>query len=154
MEPAQRAGAQAWNKITQVGLVVKDLDRAIAGLSALGVGPLDARDYHLNERYSYRGKPMNTDIRLASTDVGGVGLELVQPVRGDSAYQEFLDNKGEGIQHIMVAVDDFAKEFDKLTRQGATPLLYYKGNYRETAYLDIHIGGLIIELSKRAPAPS
>ncbi len=149
MEHSNKAGTPAWSNITQVGLVVKDVDQAVARLSSLGVGPFEVRDNHLGEQVTYRGKPSDADVRLGIARIGDVGLELIQHVRGETIYKDFLESKGEGFQHIMVAVDDFAKEFEKLTSQGATVLLHYKGRYRELAYLDLHIGGLVVEMSNR-----
>jgi methylmalonyl-CoA/ethylmalonyl-CoA epimerase len=45
-------------------------------------------------------------MRTAVTRVGGVDLELVEPLEGPSQYQEFLDQKGEGLHHIMCQDSD------------------------------------------------
>jgi CheY-like chemotaxis protein len=55
--------------------------------------------------------------------LGETQLELVQPLAPESPHREFLETKGEGIQHIMVTVDDIEKEIRRLTDKGCTLLL-------------------------------
>ena len=61
--------------------------------------------------------------------------------------KEFLDKKGEGIQHVMFGVNDFEREVAALTEKGASVVL--KANMpggRSIAYLDLNVGGLVVEL--------
>ena len=48
----------------------------------------------------YRGQPTNAQAKLAFFDLGQVSLELIEPLGGDSVWQEVLDQKGEGVHHI------------------------------------------------------
>ncbi len=75
-------------------------------------------------------------------------LELVQPVSGESVHQEFLDSKGEGIQHLMFAVDDFDKTVSALTAGGAVELLRSRRGEGGVVYLDL---GVIVEISRKKP---
>ena len=44
-------------------------------------------------RMTYRGVPSDARVKLAFFDLGGVPLELVEPVGDDSAWQEGLDSQ-------------------------------------------------------------
>jgi 4-hydroxyphenylpyruvate dioxygenase-like putative hemolysin len=91
-------------------------------------------------------KNSGNSSKVNATMVGEIELELCQPVSGESPHQEFLDSKGEGIQHVMFAVDDLEKEIDRLTKQGATVLLKAVFDKGGLAYLDLDASGFIVEL--------
>ena len=38
--------------------------------------------------------------------IGDLQIELIQPLAGESPHKEFLETRGEGIQHIACAVDN------------------------------------------------
>jgi len=74
---------------------------------------------------------------------GDVQLELIEPPEGESLHKEFLDSKGEGIQHVMFAVDDFGKEVKALTEKGAEIVLQAKmPGGSDIAYLDLKAGDI------------
>ncbi len=148
MDRPKQSRSHSW-KVTQVGIVVKDLDRVIAALSSYGIGPFEPKILPEERKEWYRGKPMDARLRLAGAKIGDTEIELIQPIEGGSPHMEFLESKGEGIQHIMVAVDDFTAEFERMVQKGATVLLHAKFPARELAYLDLHAGGLIIELVQK-----
>ena len=143
-------GTQSW-KLTQVGVVVEDMEKAIARFEELGIGPFEPRTLPPGEEW-YRGKPHHGDVKISMTNLGGVQLELVQPVSGESVHKEFLDAKGEGIQHLMFAVDDFDKTVATLTDKGAVELLRSRrAGGGGVVYLDLNASGVIIEIPRRRP---
>ncbi len=95
--------------VQQIGIVVRDLDRAMeAYWRILGIGPW--RVYSHGQPTvpvtTYRGRPESFHHRVALADVGGVQLELIQHLDGNTLYKEFLDRFGEGVQHLGVFVED------------------------------------------------
>ena len=138
-----------FSKLIQVGVVVKDLDKAVERLSSLGIGPFTPMLLPPDAEQWFRGKPLDAKFKISGARLGEIVLELIQPVEGESPHQEFLDSKGEGIQHIAFAVDDLDREVAKLTKQGVSVLL--SANLRDVrvAYLDLGVGGLIFELIQR-----
>jgi hypothetical protein len=90
--------------ITQLAIVVKDL-RATMELyrRTLGWGPWEVYEFFsppvLHDTVT-RGVPTAFTVHLASTQVGPINVELLQPVSGPSIFQEWLDSHGEGIHHI------------------------------------------------------
>jgi len=138
----------------QVGLVVRDMDKAIKRFSVLGFGPFAPKILPPGTKEWIRGKPSHANVKVNATMVGEIELELCQPVSGESPHQDFLHNKGEGIQHVMFAVDDLEKEIARLTQLGATILL--RANFEDggLAYLDLDASGFIVELIQMSKAMS
>jgi methylmalonyl-CoA/ethylmalonyl-CoA epimerase len=140
-----------FSKLIQVGLVVRDMDKTIERLTSLGIGPFEPRILPKGKKEWFRDRPMHASLKLAAAMMGDVELELVQPVEGESPHKEFLDGKGEGIQHIAFAVSDVEKEVAKLTKKGVSVLLRAKfPDGGGVAYLDFGAGGLIVELIQRS----
>ena len=82
--------------------------------------------------------------------MGDIQIELIQPLDGDSPHKEFLNSKGEGIQHIGCAVEDIQNKVDKLTKQGVEiPLRAKFPGGGGVAYCDLGVGDIIFELIER-----
>jgi methylmalonyl-CoA/ethylmalonyl-CoA epimerase len=95
--------------VKQIAIVVRDLDATMREYHrAFAWGPWRIYDFrHLPHHDTHvRGKVVAYSMRTAVTRVGGVDLELVEPLEGPSQYQEFLDQKGEGLHHIMCQDSD------------------------------------------------
>jgi len=140
---------QSWT-LTQVGVVVKDVNKVVERLSSLGIGPFEPKMLPPDRNEWFRGKPMDAEFNIQAARVGNVELELIQPLKGESPHKEFLETKGEGIQHVMFAVDDFEKELDRLTKQGVEVLLRAKfPGGSGVAYLDLGAANFVIELVQK-----
>jgi len=139
-----------------IGMVVRDMDKAIERFKALGIGPFKPRILPADARETYRGKPFVPAQRVAIqiTQIGNMELELIQPISGESPHREFLAQKGEGVQHLGFFVDDLKEEVDRLTAAGSTVLLtsQFKGG-GGVAYLDLDAAGLIVELVQPGSRP-
>jgi len=130
--------------INQVAIVVKDIQRTVENYwSILGIGPWDIYAWEAPTVYDrkYYGKPAWAREKIALAQVGAVQLELVQPVEGDSIYQDFLTEHGEGLHHLNFLIDDLdetaeilAKEGFPTTQSGRIGTSEDKGGYN---YIDI-----------------
>ena len=137
--------------LIQIGVVVKDIDKTIERLSILGLGPFYSKMPPSNARSLFRGVPFVAadSVNIKASRMGNVELELIQPLGGDSPHKEFLNEKGEGIQHIAFAVDDLDKAVKMLTARGSTVILKGdRGDGGGVAYIDLNVGGIIVELVK------
>ncbi len=95
-------------KIHHIGIVVKNMDETVKLYSKmLGKGP-DS----INEIPAAK-------IKIANFQVGETALEFLEGVAG-SSLADFIANKGEGLHHIAVEVDDIASELKKLAAAGVT----------------------------------
>jgi methylmalonyl-CoA/ethylmalonyl-CoA epimerase len=138
--------SQSW-KLMQVGVVVRNLDKAVERLQSFGFGPFESSPLAPNRQEWYRGKPFLLDVKISKAKLGDVQLELIQPTDGESLHKEYLDEKGEGIQHVMFGVNDFEKEVAALTEKGASVVLKaIMPGGRTIAYVDLNVGGLVVEL--------
>jgi methylmalonyl-CoA/ethylmalonyl-CoA epimerase len=143
------AGKSTFTRLIHIGVVVRDMKKTIGRLAALGIGPFKPRILPPDARETYRGKPFIPSRRVAIqiTHIGNVELELIQPIDGESPHQEFLDQKGEGVQHLGFMVDNLEEDVKRLTAAGSSVLLtsqFKSGG--GVAYLDLNVAGLIVEL--------
>jgi catechol 2,3-dioxygenase-like lactoylglutathione lyase family enzyme len=107
--------------VRQVALVVPDLDAAVRGYhEALGIGPWKFYSISGAELtgMTYRGRPAGSRMRYALAFSGELMLELIQPLEGESIWQEYLDARGPTLHHIAFYVDDFSAATDAMTRRG------------------------------------
>ena len=134
-------------EIRQVGVVVKDLDKTVEHLTSLGLGPFTIHTA-THPAATVRGKKASYQVRLALSQQGPVQIELIEYQKGETIQKEFLDDKGEGLHHILFRVRDIDATLKKFTDQGIDVLqqdkfvggggLAYMGTDR--------IGGIIIEV--------
>src|SRR4030042_1134393 len=139
------SGKSAFTRLVHIGVVVRDMNKTMERLEALGIGPFKPRILPPDAQETYRGKPFVPSQRVAIqiTQIGDMELELIQPIDGESPHQEFLAQKGEGIQHLGFFVDNLANDVKRLTAEGSTVLLtsQFTGG-GGVAYLDLDVAGL------------
>lgn len=140
-------------KFLHVSMIVRDMDKAIEQCEAMGVGPfppfLGGPKGMKVIGKSYRGKESDydMDLRIAKGDLGGLGFELIQPLKGPSVYHEFLDEKGEGYHHLAYGVPDFDAEVEAMEKAGFHVIQTGAMPQSRWAYVDAEIvPGMILEL--------
>lgn len=92
-------------KISQIGVVVRDLDKTMKLYTKLlGWGPWNVYEHTSPSLHGthLRGKPALFSMLCAETMVGDTCYELIQPLEGDSIYKEWLEEHGEGLHHVAV----------------------------------------------------
>ena len=99
---------KSW-KLHHIAVVVRDIDKAVEYYQSLGIASV-GREVIFSD--------LKPKIRAKFVQMGPVPIELIQPVEGESPYMEFLDSKGEGVQHIAFAVDNLDEEMAKLVEKG------------------------------------
>jgi methylmalonyl-CoA/ethylmalonyl-CoA epimerase len=133
-------------KIMQIGLVVRDLEQATKKLTALGFGPFKPKYLPPDSKGTFRGNMDVGHVEVQRSMIGNVELELCRPVSGNSPHQEYLETRGEGIQHILFEVQDIDAELKRMESLGATILLNVKFTGGGLAYVDLNACGFIIEI--------
>ena len=146
-----------YSRLDHIGIVVKDIDKAIKHLSGLGIGPFEAPFPHPPAQEKLvRGKPVDFELKLTSARIGDVRLELLQPVKGKSVQQEFLDSHGEGLHHLGFTVKDLKSldnEVARLSKKGVKALSSARLAQGAYAYMGTdEVGGVIIELMAKRPS--
>lgn len=94
--------------VDHVGVAVKNLDEAVGiyrdilGFKLLGVHVLTERK-----------------VKVAFLSTGGeTSIELLEPLGSDSPVEKFLENRGEGIHHVAVRVDDIESVLEEFRKKG------------------------------------
>lgn len=140
-------GMELFSNFVQIGVVVRDLDRTVKVLSEVfGLGPFRFTTYP-TERSDmatwYRGEPGHFSHRIAFAELGPIELEIVQPLTGNSTLTEFLDEHGEGIQHIRFNVADVQQVVDYLAGHGIEPAMSGVGLRPGTTWMHLDTAGAV-----------
>ena len=147
---------QNW-KFHHISVVVRDMEKAIKFYESMGIGPFPPLlgpqgTVPLTDK-TLHGKSddeWELDLRHAEGGVGDLVFELIQPLAGDTPVKEFLDKKGEGIQHIGFFVDDIEAETAKLAEKGYKITQSAETPTVKWAYFGTDaVGGFAIELMQK-----
>jgi methylmalonyl-CoA/ethylmalonyl-CoA epimerase len=141
-----------------IGWVVRDCAAAQQELGArLGAGPfLSAGEESRFDQALVNGKLTPFSLRIAFGALGGVLLELLEPLDDRSPHAAFLAERGEGMHHLAFLVDDFDQRLAAAREAcpGASLLIdgTGPGNPVRWVYLDGSMArGTVIELLERTP---
>jgi 4-hydroxyphenylpyruvate dioxygenase-like putative hemolysin len=107
------------SKIDHIGLVFKDLDKAIECFSSLGIGPFEPPNFAPMVEKRFRGIPGNWKLKILKTKIGDIELEAFQPISGESPQKEFLDRTGGGLHHVGFVVENLDNTMKELLKKGA-----------------------------------
>jgi catechol 2,3-dioxygenase-like lactoylglutathione lyase family enzyme len=145
-----------YRHVVQVGWVVADLDSVVDYWENLGLRNVHRAGVVDFPTVIYHGDKAPLKLKMAFGDIGGVQIEWIQPVEGESVYNEFLKKHGDGVHHLAylmptpAVMDEQIRYFKKrgvdVVQQGT-----WKGRKGEGrfAYLDTapEGGGITIELT-------
>lgn len=134
--------------VEQIGIVVKDIDKAIEYYSStFGLGPFQVHEWN-QEGFTYKGKTGSSRLKLAFAKSGPIEIELIQVLEGETPHSEFLKQKGEGLQHLRFRVDDMDKTLAELAKEGIHPVYHQRlAPGVAFAYIDSDkVGGVMFEL--------
>ncbi len=107
-----------FHKFVQVGIVVKDMDATVALMEkAFGWKVYSWAETPKGTKF-YRGEEEDFKVKMAFYRMNGVEIELLEPMEGRSVWQDYLDEHGPGIHHILFDVNDFEKAKECLESQG------------------------------------
>lgn len=110
---------EAYNKnrkIWQVCAITDNLEETLQQwVDRLEIGPWKVRSFN-NENMDWMylehgkrgGKKVEEpwEMRIAITMVGDFEIEVIQPVKGPTIYQDWLDRHGPGLHHIKEKISD------------------------------------------------
>ncbi len=120
------AKKKSFTKLQHVGVVVKDIKKAIKYFEALGIGPFTAPGvkpgqppiFSIPFKGELHGKPAEWTTTISFAKMGDVELELLEPTKGKQALKESLDKTGEGLHHIGFLTDDLDAEIANFKKNG------------------------------------
>lgn len=148
-----------FGKLHHVGLVVRDIEKAIAQLESLGFGPFRFNDelqvFTLDFTGELDGRPARWQTKVSNGLIGDVVFELLEPCGGDQALKQSLDATGEGLHHLGFMTTDVGFEntglrtvIEQQTARGAT---VWTSSFRADApsfcyFAPSQVGNLAIEV--------
>ena len=95
------------NKISHLGIAVKDLDAVLSfyadslGLECAGQEEVPSQK-----------------VKVAFLPLGQTNIELLESTEPDGPIAKFIENRGEGIHHIAIEVDDIEQALAELKAKG------------------------------------
>lgn len=143
----------------QVGMIVPNLKEALRQYSDfLGVGPWDIFTFEPPKlrNTSVRGVKQTFSMKVALHESKTMMLELIQPLKGHSIYNDFLEGRGGrgGIHHLASLISgDVNRHLDYFRKQGVQVLQsgeYVVGGFHSAFFmLDTEMRlGTVLELLK------
>jgi catechol 2,3-dioxygenase-like lactoylglutathione lyase family enzyme len=154
MTSEKQARSDIWDRTYQIGVVVRDLDRAKMFYERLGIGPFnEGPSGSTLERRIYGEPAPDAAVRGAIAKMGEIEFELLEPVSGNTIQSEFLERHGEGVVHLCAFSDDLDRDIKELTDLGYDVISEGRiddgGHF---AYFDTReTGGLVLELFEPGP---
>lgn len=124
-------------KFSHIGIVVKDWKKVAEYYKSLGIFEIPPQEEIVME--GRKVKIIGADVFL-----GPLWIEVFQPVSGDSAQQKFLDEHGEGINHIGFEVPDLKKAREVMAQKGVPVAFHIRDS--ATYYDTAEYGNMMIEL--------
>ena len=127
------------DRVMQVGIVVRDIERTAAAWSRiLGLPLPEIRMTGTVEeaQTEYAGERTPARAKLAFFHMGQVDIELIEPVDGPSTWKDQLDRHGDSLHHLALVVDGMRERLDYLAGSGIS--LIQRGEYTggRYAYVD------------------
>jgi methylmalonyl-CoA/ethylmalonyl-CoA epimerase len=138
------------NIVTQIGIIVRDIEvkaRAWSNILGLPMPDIVITDTLENAQTEYDGAPTTARAKLAFFHMGGLDVELIEPIGEPSTWKDQLKQHGDSLHHIAFEIKGMKEKVGYLNSQGV-PLVqrgeYTGGRY---AYLDgVAQLGTILEL--------
>ncbi|MBN2076048.1 MAG: VOC family protein [Dehalococcoidales bacterium] len=103
----------------QIGIIVKDIEKAKKNLEEIGIGPFGGLDAEPTVKWEAWGEPADVRLKMLFTKIGPLELELIEPI-SDCMQKDYLDKHGEGIQHYSFFVDDIDEVVEYMSEKGYT----------------------------------
>lgn len=138
---------------TQTCWVVDDVDPAMAGWLALGVGPFFVLDCHFEDAL-YRGKPMPLHYRIALAQAGAMQVELIQTLSDHpSSFRDVAPQGGTALHHMCKFTEDYAGDVAALEAAGIAIANAFVAGDMPVCYADTRaqIGCMLEILTPRQP---
>jgi len=152
------AKKSSFAKLHHVGVVVKDIKKAIAYFESLGIGPFGEPGRPATMTLPFKGelhgKPAEWKTTISNARFGDVELELLEPTEGAQALKESLDKTGEGLHHIGFLTDSLENEIANFKTNGMGIWTTGKTGGGAFIYSDPSpVGGLAVEFRTGGPPP-
>jgi len=116
--------------VVQVAIVTKDIETSAkrwAAVLGMEVPKISTTRPGQEVKVQFRGKPSTGQAKLAFFKLGQMVVELIEPVGKDTSWKLFLDQHGEGVQHLGFQVQDLNRAIANAEKSGMSVL--HRGRY-------------------------
>jgi methylmalonyl-CoA/ethylmalonyl-CoA epimerase len=139
----------------QIGIIVKDVDKAVAFYrSTFGWSFVT---YFPELEFTFRGEIGKAKLKVAMTQVGPLEIELIEVLEGETAHSEWLREHGGGLHHLRFPVEDYDATWATLADAGMENIFSQhrvrddtkrgKRSAIKNAYIDHKdMGGAVLEI--------
>jgi methylmalonyl-CoA/ethylmalonyl-CoA epimerase len=136
-------------KVDQLGYVYKDVEKQAKLLENIYGLPKFAFLERFDAPCKYRGKDSIISTKLALSRIFNVQIELIQYVKGECVYKEFLDSGRKGLHHFAIFVDDLETIVKEFTDKGYEILHQTQIGSQKIAFLDTEKDlGILLEFQE------
>jgi methylmalonyl-CoA/ethylmalonyl-CoA epimerase len=105
-------------EVVQVGVIVEDVDKTARKLEELiGIGPFEILEPDYRD-LTFHGKVGKFKMKLALAKAGPVQIELMQPLQGETIYEDFVKRKGYGLHHLGIKTEDMTQTVKEMKSKG------------------------------------
>jgi catechol 2,3-dioxygenase-like lactoylglutathione lyase family enzyme len=152
-----QAPADPYAEMLHVGVVVKDLDRAVARWKAMGFTDIRVSPPSKGVDRTYHGRPIDAALKQAFVHGTRPMIELMEPAGdGPSPWGDYLREHGEALHHIAFRVPETGPELEKYRGLGMEEVASGKWPERDSHWGTFHYvqdpeGDVIVEFISRIP---
>ena len=138
--------ARVGGGLFQQAWIVDDIPAAEAAMrSALGCG--EFAKFRMDEPWTLRGRTVSCELDLGFARSGNMQIELMHPLSGEGLQVDFLAERGPGLHHFGVLVDDLDVSIAAAEKDGFESPMAGRFASVRLAFLDTFDAlGLYIEL--------
>src|SRR4051794_26830178 len=113
------APTNPYASMLHVGIVVKDLDKAVQRWNAIGFTDIRALPPNARVDRMYHGKPLNATLKQAFIHRTTPLIELMEPPADvASPWGDYLKEHGEALHHLACRIPDTRPELEKSKKLG------------------------------------
>lgn len=114
---------QIFNKLVQAGVITRDVDKCKAGMKQIfGVEPKSAIQLTYKNVVNH-GKVNDATAKFAFYDFYGIELEFIQPISGESAWAEAVQDNPGRLHHLRWDVASFEPAKKALEAKGVPAVM-------------------------------
>jgi hypothetical protein len=98
----------------------------------------------------YRGNPSSARARITSFHLGGVRLELIEPIGGPSTWRDQLEQHGDSLHHVAFRVEGMDQVISSLESKGIP--VVQRGDFTGGRYIyadGVSQLGVMLEIMER-----
>lgn len=145
-------------QMAQVGFVVHDLVKTIANYEkTVGIGPFAIVDF-IPEKSYIKDRKGDIELKIGIAQLTPtLSIELIQVVNGEPYHKDFLEEHGEGVQHLGFITDEYDQVLERARTLDIDVLMWAEtdvpgmGHVRGAYFDTDELIGVLVEIIEIKP---